>query len=327
MKATVLSAIAAVAMIATAHAQPPSSRDTTVGAPSARNPPVPHLDVPYVATPDRVVELMLSLAGVGPRDTLIDLGSGDGRIVIAAALKHGAHGLGVEIDPKLVALSNERARNEGVADRVRFVEQDLFATDLSRASVITMYLLPKVNLRLRPKLLQLKPGTRIVSHDWDMGDWKPDQRIVLEVPEKKRARARWRQAAAHENAAKESALMLWTVPAKIGGTWNSGERLTMVFDQKYQALAGSVTWQGQVFERVTGVIDGDNVRLCFAMHADALCRLGARGRLQKRVLELQIDDAGPSQSDDAGRRQINVVAHRSTGDDSATSRQAPKRTE
>ena len=318
MSAKVRSAIAAVAMISTAHAQSPAPRDMTVGAPSARTPPVPHLDVPYVATPDRVVELMLSLARVGPRDTLIDLGSGDGRIVIAAALKHGAHGLGVEIDPKLVALSNERARKEGVAERVRFVEQDLFTTDLSRASVITMYLLPKVNLRLRPKLLQLKPGTRIVSHDWDMGDWKPDQRIVLDVPEKKRARARWRQAATHENAAKESALMMWTIPARIGGTWVAGERLTMVLDQKYQTLAGSVTWQGHVFERVTGVIDGDKVRLCFAKHADERCRLGARGRMQKRVLELQIDDAG--------NRQVNVVAQRSTGDDSTTSRQLPKRT-
>ena len=317
--AIALSVIAAIAMIPPAHAQS-SSGDMTVGAPSARHPPVPHLDVPYVTTPDRVVELMLSMARVGPHDTLIDLGSGDGRIVIAAALRHGAHGLGVEIDPKLVAESNERARSEGVADRVRFVEQDLFTTDLSRASVITMYLLPKVNLRLRPKLLQLKPGTRIVSHDWDMGDWQPDQRIVLDVPEKKRARQRWRQGARHENAAKESALMLWTVPARLGGTWRAGEGLTMVLDQKYQALAGSATWHGQVFEGVTGVIDGDKVRLCLAMQDKARCRVGARGQLQKGALGLQIDDAA--------HRQIHVVARRLRPSETPTTNgQAPKRTE
>ena len=290
-----------------------------VGAPSARHPPVPHLDVPYVATPDRVVELMLSMARVGPRDTVIDLGSGDGRIVIAAALKHGAQGLGVEIDPKLVAESNERARREGVADRVRFVRQDLFATDLSRASVITMYLLPKVNLRLRPKLLQLKPGTRIVSHDWDMGDWLPDQRIVLDVPEKKRARQRWRQGARHENTARESALLMWTVPAILSGTWHAGERLTMVLDQKYQAISGTATWQGLIFENVTGVIDGEKIRLCFAMQDKNRCRIGARGQLQKGALGLHIDDAAHGQT--------NVVARRSAGENPIASRQPTKRTE
>lgn len=321
MSPKVLCVIAVVATMSIAHAQP-SSGDVAVGAPSARHPPVPHLDVPYVATPDCVVELMLSLARVGARDTVIDLGSGDGRIVIAAAQKHGAKGMGVEIDPKLVALANEHARNEGVADRVQFVEQDLFATDLSRASVITMYLLPKVNLRLRPKLLQLKPGTRIVSHDWDMGDWQPDQRIVLAVPEKKHAHQRWRQGAAHENSAQESALMLWTVPARIGGTWNAGERLTMVLDQKYQALTGSVTWHGEVFKGVSGLIDGDKVRLCFAMRDKARCRVGASGQLQKGALALQIEDAG--------HRQINVVAHRppkAPSDGSTASLQTSKRTE
>ena len=127
-------------------------------------------DVPFVVTPDHVTRAMLELAAVKPGDFVIDLGSGDGRIVIVAAKQFGARGLGVEIVPDLVEKSRDNARRAGVADRVEFRVQDLFATDLSAATVITMYLLPEVNLQLRPRLLALKPGTRIVSHDWDMGD-------------------------------------------------------------------------------------------------------------------------------------------------------------
>jgi SAM-dependent methyltransferase len=126
-------------------------------------------DVPFVVTPDNVTREMLKLAGVKASDYVIDLGSGDGRIVIVAAKHFGARGLGVEIVPELVAKSRDNAKKAGVADRAEFRVQDLFATDLSPATVITMYLLPEVNLQLKPKLLALKPGTRIVSHDWDMG--------------------------------------------------------------------------------------------------------------------------------------------------------------
>ena len=142
------------------------------------------LDVPYVTTPQSVSEAMLTIAGVDNRDYMIDLGSGDGRIVILAAKKFGARGLGVEIDPRLVEASRENAKVAGVAHRAEFRVQDLFKTPLSRASVITMYLLPDVNLALRPKLLALKPGTRIVSHDWDMGDWRPDAELRVPAPEK-----------------------------------------------------------------------------------------------------------------------------------------------
>jgi tRNA A58 N-methylase Trm61 len=127
---------------------------------------------------------MLKLAGVGPADHVIDLGSGDGRIVITAARRFGASGLGVEIVPDLVRRSRENAKQAGVADRVEFREQDLFETDLSKATVVTLYLLPEVNLQLRPRLQKLKPGTRIVSHDWDMGDWKPDRTITVDAPDK-----------------------------------------------------------------------------------------------------------------------------------------------
>ena len=138
------------------------------------------LDVPYVPTPSEVVNAMLKLAGVGKRDVVYDLGSGDGRIVIAAARRHGARGVGIDIDPMRIDEATENARKEGVADRVRFVNQDLFDADIGEATVVTLYLLPRVNQRLRPKLLkELKPGTRIVSHGFDMGDWTPERTIEV----------------------------------------------------------------------------------------------------------------------------------------------------
>ena len=159
-------------------------------------------DVPFIVTPDNVTREMLKLADVKAGDFVIDLGSGDGRIVIVAAKQFGARGLGVEIVPELVEKSRDNARRAGVADRVEFRVQDLFATDLSRATVITMYLLPEVNLQLRPRLLALKPGTRIVSHDWDMGDWKPDRVVTIDVPDKPVGRE------------KSSRLYLWTIPSR-----------------------------------------------------------------------------------------------------------------
>src|SRR5688572_8983234 len=140
--------------------------------------------VPYVPTPQSVVDTMLETAKVGPRDYLIDLGSGDGRIVITAAKKHGARGFGVDLNPERIRESNENARKAGVTARVAFHQRDLFETDLGQATVITMYLLPRVNLELRPKLLELKPGTRVVSHDFSMDDWKPDVHVVMDAGDK-----------------------------------------------------------------------------------------------------------------------------------------------
>ena len=158
------------------------------------------LDVPYVTTPQNVVDAMLELAGVKLGDTLLDLGSGDGRIVVTAARRFGVAGTGIEIDPRLVQLARENAQKAGVADKASFREQDLFATDLAPYTVITMYLLPDVNLKLKPVLQKLKPGTRIVSHDWTMGDdWVPDKVITVAAPDKK------------IGLAKSSKLMLWTV--------------------------------------------------------------------------------------------------------------------
>ncbi|QIR40000.1 class I SAM-dependent methyltransferase [Tolypothrix sp. PCC 7910] len=133
-------------------------------------------DVPYVPTPQPVVDAMLKLAKVNSNDFIYDLGSGDGRIPITAAQKYGARGVGIDIDPQRVQEAKQNLQSAKVGDRVEFRQQDLFQTDLSKASVVTLYLLPDINLKLRPKLLQeLKPGTRIVSHAFDMGDWKPQQ--------------------------------------------------------------------------------------------------------------------------------------------------------
>jgi SAM-dependent methyltransferase len=140
------------------------------------------LDVPYVPTKEPIVDRMLEMAKVKPGDVLYDLGCGDGRIVIAAAKRFGIRGVGIDIDPQRIAEAQENARKAGVADRVQFIQGDLFDADIKGASVVTLYLLPEVNLRLRPKLLSdLKPGTRIVSHNYDMGDWKPEGSTTLTV--------------------------------------------------------------------------------------------------------------------------------------------------
>jgi hypothetical protein len=172
----------------------------------------PEIRAPFVTTPEDVVERMLSLAGTGISDYVIDLGSGDGRIVITAARIYGANALGVEIDGKLVAESRENARRERVDHRVEFVERDVMLTDLSRATVVTVYLLPALIDRLQPKFLdELRPGTRIVSHAFAMRGWKPDRVETV------RLRAR------HERQGDESTIFLWIVPAQARGFWRSGD--------------------------------------------------------------------------------------------------------
>ena len=183
-------------------------------------------EVPFITTPDHVTLAMLDLARVGPADTMIDLGSGDGRIVITAARRFGARGLGVEIMPDLVLRSRENALKAGVADRAEFREQDLFKTDLSPYSVITMYLLPEVNLQLRPLLLKLKPGTRVVSHDWDMAEWRPDRTVTLDVPDKVVGRE------------KLSRVHLWVVPAPVEGLWCGPGGAQIRLDRSFQLVQG-----------------------------------------------------------------------------------------
>ena len=184
-------------------------------------------EVPFVVSPDSVTLAMLNTAKVTNEDYLIDLGSGDGRIVILAAKRFGARGLGVEINPELVAKSRENARLAGVSSRVSFREQDLFKTDLSPASVVTLYLLPEVNMQLRPKLLALRPGTRVVSHDFDMEDWEPDKTLTVEAPDKA------------IGLGKTSKVYLWIVPARVDGLWcgtGKAKDKSLTLTQKHQKV-------------------------------------------------------------------------------------------
>jgi len=165
---------------------------------------------PFVTTPDEVVQRMLSLAGTGQDDYVVDLGSGDGRIVIAAAARFGARGLGLELDPKLVELSRERARAAGVADRAEFRVQDVLRADFSKANVVTVYLLPSLMSRLAPIFLDdLKPGSRVVTHAFVLPSWKPDRVEKVKV------------AGGHPMQGDESTIFMWIVPSKARGAWHA----------------------------------------------------------------------------------------------------------
>ena len=179
-------------------------------------------DVEWVPTPPELVDTILTLASVNADDVVIDLGSGDGRTVIAAALR-GARAIGVEYDADLVAMSQTRATDAGVSHRASFIEADLFDVDLSSATVITMFLLPDLNLKLRPTLLELNPGTRIVSNTWDMGDWIADETVQLDP------------------CPGFCTALLWRVPADVTGTWktNSGE---LVAKQMFQMVSGTIRY-------------------------------------------------------------------------------------
>lgn len=195
--------------------------------------PVRAADVPYVPTPWEVVNAMLKLAAVGPNDFLIDLGSGDGRIVITAVKRTGARGLGVDLDDNLVHTSRRNAEKEGVKDRAEFHVRNLFDTDISKATVISMYLFNSVLLRLRPSLIKLNPGTRLVSHDFDMGHWTPDEKLTIAVPDK-------------SYGPPSSEIFLWIVPVDASGRWRwqmpvGGTNLEYdaSFEQTFQMLAGT----------------------------------------------------------------------------------------
>ena len=199
-------------------------------------------DVVWVPTPQAVVNKMLDMAKVTPQDFVMDLGSGDGRTVITAA-KRGARAMGVEYNADMVELSKRNAQKEGVADRVTFVKADLFQTDFSKATVITMFLLPDINLKLRPKILALKPGTRVVSNTFTMGDWEADE--TAELPAGGGCENSWCTA------------LLWIVPAKVGGTYkvSQGE---LTLKQKYQKLSGTMRTAGKTFQ-LQGKVIGEDV--------------------------------------------------------------------
>ena len=209
--------------------------------------------VPYVQTPMEIVERMLRMAEVGKDDNVIDLGSGDGRIVIEAA-KRGARGLGVDLDPALVKLATDNARQAGVSSQTRFEVRDIFETDLSAATVVAFYLLPDFNAKLMPKLLKLKPGTRIVSHDGGIGDWPPDERLEMRAPEKP------------VGVGGVSRVELWIVPADAKGSWTSeiprhGGTWKFQVAQTFQVLDVDVAAQGRDLLVRNSRLRGEEIKL------------------------------------------------------------------
>ena len=210
-------------------------------APAAEAEPRITEETPYVPSPRIVVDTMLRMARVQSKDFLIDLGSGDGRIIITAAKEYRARGFGVDYDPRLVKLATDNAAREGVSGSTAFYQQDIFKTDLGQASVVTIYLLPEYNAVLKPRLLALRPGTRIVSHDYGIGDWEPDAKETIPVPEKP------------VGAVKESTIYAWVVPAQVEGRWRSLVQTSrgsteVEFDlaQRNQRFDGTLSLRGKV---------------------------------------------------------------------------------
>jgi len=219
--ALALSLVAAHASAQAVQARPvPAQASPDTQQPYEPSVSQPGKDVVWVPTPQPTVDNMLALTKITPQDYLIDLGSGDGITVISAA-KKGARAQGVEFNPDMVALAQRRAKEAGVSDRATFVKGDLFEADLSKATVITLFLLPSINLRLRPSLLELKPGTRIASNTFDMGDWQPDAQATSS------ACTSWCKA------------LMWVVPAKVAGTWRLGDQ-TLTLTQQYQIVSGTL---------------------------------------------------------------------------------------
>ena len=238
------------------------------------------LDVAYVPTPDSIVERMLDMADVGPGDYVIDLGCGDGRIVIAAA-KRGALGHGVDLDSERVKEARKNAEIEGVTDRVVFVEQNIFDTDFSKANVVAMYLFPDINIKLRPSLLEnLEPGSRIVSHDFQMDEWRPDK---------------------YYGRMETHSVYLWIVPAKVEGIWIgevTGEKFKMTVSQEFQKLKLGVLLENTALNVESSLLSGK--RISFTITNSST--------LKKYIFSGQIDDdeiSGIVQIHDGSNKSID----------------------
>jgi len=233
----------------------------------------PGKDVIWVPTPDDIVARMLVMARVGPNDLVNDLGAGDGKIAIAAAQRHGARAVGIEYNARLAAFAQREVERAGVADRVRIIQADLFQTDFSSATVLTLYLLDELNQQLRPRVLAMKPGTRVVSNSFAMGDWEPDHvvRVGTQVG------------------------YYWMVPAQVAGHWlleglpgtQNPARLSL--SQRYQRLAGSIEIDGRTAPVFAPSIEGARLEFRFVDSADALKTV----RLQVSGNELEGDVAPP----------------------------------
>lgn len=235
-------------------------------------------DVIWVPTPENLIEAMLDAAKVTPADTVVDLGSGDGRIVIAAA-KRGARATGFEFNPDMVKLSRRNAEKAGVADKARFVEADIFEADFSHATVVTLYLLPHLNLKLRPSILKLKPGTRVVSNSFSMGEWEADQTLDVDG----------------------RTAYLWYVPAQVEGEWafktNPGKGL-LKLSQQFQIIKGTLTLNGKEQTITDGKLEGDHIRFT----AD---NKEYTGRVLGRTIEGTVKKAGSEETWSASLQQTN----------------------
>jgi hypothetical protein len=229
-RAFLIAAVSLVSSYALAHAQT-ATFEPAIGQPGK--------DVVWVPTPEALVDSMLDLAKVTPQDFLIDLGSGDGRTVIAAA-KRGLKAHGIEYNPSMVALSKRNAADERVTDRATFATADLFESDFSQATVVTMFLLPTINVELRPKILNLRPGTRIVSNTFDMGEWRTDDTVTLQGCD------RWCTA------------LLWIVPAKVEGSWRSPQG-DLTLEQQFQMVSGVLGSGSNAVPVTNGRLRGDEI--------------------------------------------------------------------
>jgi len=240
---------------------------------------------PYVPTPQPVVEAMLKVAGVGPDDFVVDLGSGDGRIVLTAARLYQARGFGVDIDDELVEQSNAEAKRLGLAGRVKFMRQDVMVARVEEATVVTLYLLPGMMRSLQGKLFrELRPGTRIVSHDFSFSDWAPESKAEVEIPDPARTTGNWR-----------STVYRWVVPPKLEGMWRFSieapveEGFLLKLQQHFQKLDGSAIFRGSRSDGVSGQIEGDRIslRIGSAAAGQPALEYGGRvagGRMQGEVL-------------------------------------------
>jgi SAM-dependent methyltransferase len=234
-------------------------------------------DVQYVPTPENVVDEMLRLPSVTKDDVVYDLGCGDGRLVITAAKRFGARGVGIDIDPQRISESRDNARQAGVTDRVVFLEQDLFEADIRQATVVTLYLLPKLNVQLRPKLLRdLQPGTRVVSHDFDMEEWQPDQ--TVRVP----------------GASRPHAVYYWIIPADVSGVWHvhvpagTGVRdYVLRLQQQYQEVRGTIDVEGHDLPITDATLVGDRLR--FIANTDEQGPMAFDGRVDTNLMHGRVE--------------------------------------
>lgn len=239
-RAHVLTAVVVLSLVSGLASQSTDTGQVTTKRPK-KSP-----DVIFVPTPYEVVDEMLRMAEVDKNDMVYDLGCGDGRLVVTAAKKYGARGVGIDIDPQRISESRANAKKEGVESRVEFREADLFESDISPATAVTLYLLSSLNQKLRPKLMaELKPGTPIVSHDFDMGDWKPEETKTINA------------------GGREHSIFRWTIPAKAAGTWewtqpgpSGAQRYRLTLAQSYSAVTGVLSVDGREMPIRNGLVRG-----------------------------------------------------------------------